>query len=227
MNYAKHYNALIDRARNRILEGYVERHHTIPRCLGGTDNKENIVELTAEEHYVAHQLLVKMNPGHAGLASAAFLMTATSPVGPTRPKNKTYSWLRKCLSESLKGRKYSNETKEKLRQSAINQWKKLTESEKEVITQKMRDAKVDYIPWNKGIKTGIKTSGCFEKGNKPWNTGKPGLFLGGEHTNETKKHLSEVAKARPKVKCPHCEKVGQRNAMMQHHFEKCKFREAA
>lgn len=62
MNYKKHYDLPITRGKNRMLEGYVERHHIIPRCMGGTDDLENLVDLTPEEHYVAHQLLVKMNP---------------------------------------------------------------------------------------------------------------------------------------------------------------------
>ena len=62
MNYKKIYNALIERAQNRIIDGYAEKHHIIPRCMNGTDDKENIVELTPEEHFVAHQLLVKILP---------------------------------------------------------------------------------------------------------------------------------------------------------------------
>jgi hypothetical protein len=42
MNYQKIYNQIIERAQNRILEGYVEKHHIIPKCLGGLDNKELI-----------------------------------------------------------------------------------------------------------------------------------------------------------------------------------------
>ncbi|XAO17074.1 homing endonuclease [Escherichia phage FL23] len=60
MNYEKIYNSLIDRARNRALTGYKERHHIIPKCLGGSNDASNLVDLTPEEHYVAHQLLVKI-----------------------------------------------------------------------------------------------------------------------------------------------------------------------
>lgn len=35
-------------------------HHIKPRSLGGIDDKENIVKLTAREHFVCHWLLVKM-----------------------------------------------------------------------------------------------------------------------------------------------------------------------
>ena len=55
--YLKWYNLIIDRARNRTIEGYVEVHHIVPKSLGGTDEERNLVALTAREHLVAHMLL--------------------------------------------------------------------------------------------------------------------------------------------------------------------------
>lgn len=80
MNYEKIYNALVEKAKVRGLdkkqqEGYFEIHHILPRCLGGGDDKSNLVMFTAREHYVAHLLLWKMNPGHVGLFTAAFFMS--------------------------------------------------------------------------------------------------------------------------------------------------------
>ena len=89
MNYSAHYDRLIERARHRVFEGYRERHHVLPRCMGGGNERENLVNLTAEEHYVAHQLLVKTHPGNGGLALAAMRM-AKQCTG-----NKAYGWLRK------------------------------------------------------------------------------------------------------------------------------------
>ena len=60
MNYTKHYNLLIERTKGRILEGYVEKHHILPRAFGGSNDKENIARLTAREHFIAHLLLYKM-----------------------------------------------------------------------------------------------------------------------------------------------------------------------
>lgn len=96
MNYKRHYDALIERARIRQLSGYVERHHIVPKCMGGGNEPANIVRLTAEEHFVAHQLLVKMFPEHRGLIG----------------------WLRRrfsaMISETLKGRIRSPETRAKI-----------------------------------------------------------------------------------------------------------------
>ena len=89
MNYEKIYNALINRTQNRVIESYTEKHHIVPRCIGGNDDPNNLVALTPEEHYVAHQLLCKMYPNNHSLAKAAMMMTAH------RPNNKVYGWLRK------------------------------------------------------------------------------------------------------------------------------------
>jgi len=60
MNYRCVYDCIIDRAKDRILINYKEKHHIIPRCLGGKDDKENLVWLTAREHFICHFLLTKI-----------------------------------------------------------------------------------------------------------------------------------------------------------------------
>jgi hypothetical protein len=61
--YQTWYQNITDRARDRKLDCYTEKHHIIPRSLGGTDDADNLVDLTAREHFVCHWLLVKMNSG--------------------------------------------------------------------------------------------------------------------------------------------------------------------
>ena len=113
MNYQQIYNNLIDRAARRISEGYVEKHHIVPRCLGGTDAKENIVNLYPEEHFLAHQLLVKLYPTNVHLANAAMIMTIHNT--KTRMNNKLFGWLRKRASQTATGIPKSEETKAKMR----------------------------------------------------------------------------------------------------------------
>ena len=101
MDYQKIYNALIDRANNRISEGYIEKHHIIPRCLGGTDDKINLVALYPEEHFLAHQLLVKLHPTNKKLLFAAQLMTTHST--NNRINNKMFGWMKRRLSLLMSG----------------------------------------------------------------------------------------------------------------------------
>lgn len=63
MNYFKLYKNLIENAKFRetnnlnVLGEYYETHHIVPRSLGGSNDKTNLVALTAKEHYIAHHLL--------------------------------------------------------------------------------------------------------------------------------------------------------------------------
>jgi len=62
--YRKLYFNIIDSYKNRDLSGeYTESHHIIPKCMGGKNNKDNIVVLTAKAHYVCHHLLTKFTTG--------------------------------------------------------------------------------------------------------------------------------------------------------------------
>lgn len=91
MNYQQIYNNLISKGRVQILDPdtYTENHHVIPRCMGGSDDESNLVRLTPEQHYVAHQLLAKIHK-LPGLYYAAKVMCA----GEAR-SNKLYGWIRR------------------------------------------------------------------------------------------------------------------------------------
>lgn len=50
-------NIIINRINSPISEG--ENHHIIPRSMGGSNEKENIIKLTPKEHYICHLCLTK------------------------------------------------------------------------------------------------------------------------------------------------------------------------
>lgn len=97
MNYAAIYERLIYRARHRTIDRYVERHHVVPRCMGGSDDADNLVDLTAEEHFLAHALLVKIYPSHPRLIYALSMMCMNR--NGRRQNNKLYAWHRRRHAE--------------------------------------------------------------------------------------------------------------------------------
>lgn len=99
MNYKLHYDLLIEKARNRSIlkTEYKEIHHILPRCLGGTDDQENLISLFPEEHLIAHLLLVKIYPNNKKLIYAANMMTSFYSTS-----NKKYLWLKKQHSELMR-----------------------------------------------------------------------------------------------------------------------------
>lgn len=132
MDYSAAYTRLIERARMRSLTCYSEQHHIKPRCLGGNDEPENLVRLTPEEHFVAHQLLVQMYPGESSLATAAYMMTVASS-GHVR-NNKLYGWLRRKHAQNISAIQsvrnsqqgtcwvHSNGVAKKVRREELDQW---------------------------------------------------------------------------------------------------------
>ena len=128
--YTSIYNLIIEKAQKRILIFYKEKHHIIPRSLGGNDDPANLVELTAREHFICHLLLTKMTSGHnkSKMCQAAWMMASVAGKGQDRYKvnNRTYERLRLAMSAIKKekstwnkGIQPSIETRLKLRKAAL------------------------------------------------------------------------------------------------------------
>ena len=107
MNYLTIYQNLISIAKHREhVIGYSEKHHIIPRCLGGTNDSENLVKLTAREHFIAHLLLAKIHGGT--LWHAVKLMASVH-----RYNSRLYEVARRKHSEFLSIQNKKNKTKPK------------------------------------------------------------------------------------------------------------------
>jgi hypothetical protein len=133
MNYQRIYNALCKRGRDRILVEYTEKHHVLPRCLGGSDSNDNLTKLTAKEHYLAHYLLTKMYPGDYKLLHAFACMARVSPQQQRTYMSIHYEKMTAARSEAMKinnpakGGAWNSGTLghgQKLRKSAITDWEK-------------------------------------------------------------------------------------------------------
>jgi len=76
MNYERIYFELINKAKGReiIAKQYYEKHHILPKCMGGNNSLENIVKLTYREHILAHWMLYRIYPTNRSLANAFHIM---------------------------------------------------------------------------------------------------------------------------------------------------------
>jgi hypothetical protein len=64
--YERTYYRLMYMARGRLkIKGEHETHHIVPRAIGGSDSKDNLVHLTYREHFLAHWLLALFTEGEA------------------------------------------------------------------------------------------------------------------------------------------------------------------
>jgi len=135
MDHQRIYNQIIDRAVARTLpaEVYVERHHIVPRCVGGSNDASNIVSLTGREHFLCHWLLCRANPKNKRLAIAFDWMTKKHyPARSHRtPSSRVIAEARELSSKArkgvkrpsvsikLRGRLVSEETKLKRHQTKL------------------------------------------------------------------------------------------------------------
>lgn len=77
MDYHRIYREFIaDRKNKPVPIGYTERHHILPKSFGGSDDAENLIDLTADDHFFAHLLLAKAHGGKMG--SALFLLVTAA-----------------------------------------------------------------------------------------------------------------------------------------------------
>jgi hypothetical protein len=77
MNYQKVYNQVVERAKSQNRskkDSYYESHHIVPKCMGGSNDKNNLVLLTGREHYICHALLFMEHPTDRRIAHAFYLM---------------------------------------------------------------------------------------------------------------------------------------------------------
>lgn len=109
MNYQKIYDDICKRGQERILpEGtYVEKHHIVPKCLGGGNEKSNITPLTAREHFLVHYILTRIYPNNSKIWNACFKM-CHSGNGQKRfiPNSRLYEFIKIELNKLTKGKTY-------------------------------------------------------------------------------------------------------------------------
>jgi len=167
MNYERIYNAIIERAKNRKLEGYKERHHIIPKCIGGIDDASNLAELTAKEHFICHLLLVQIYPNDKKLVYALWRMVNSKGRYDKRyiPSGRIYEFIKQThasvMSETYTGRKMSKECIEKrklTRKSFVH-----TEMTKEKIS-KANSGKIRSDEFKQNLSK-------LHKGKQAWNKG--------------------------------------------------------
>lgn len=103
MDYQRIYIEFIaDRKRRAAsLVGYSEKHHILPRCLGGGEQSENIVRLTAGDHFFAHLLLAKIHGGPLWYAINALI--AGQRIGDRKADRRFMLRARRYYEQARKG----------------------------------------------------------------------------------------------------------------------------
>ena len=171
-NYEEFISNIIEtRGRFACGEEYHERHHITPRCLGGTDDESNLIDLFAKEHFIAHKLLAQENPMSDGLVYAWWMMATVGSENQERYElsPEEYEEAKKAFSiaqrERMLGHIESEETRLKKSLNATQRWADLSRREEhrqkltgrkhsEESIQKMKNAalnRCEDLEWRKRI----------------------------------------------------------------------------
>lgn len=125
MDYQRLYDNLVATYQSqtkdsvRAIHGYSERHHVVPRCLGGLDAAENLVDLPARVHFVLHRLLVKIHPHNRSLWWALHNMVAGKNQQGTERHYRITSRTYATLKSNLAALGRSEETKAKISEALM------------------------------------------------------------------------------------------------------------
>lgn len=229
MNYQLIYNQLIEKAKNRILDGYIERHHIIPRCLGGSDVEDNLVRLTAREHFIAHKLLHFIDPTHRGLIAAYWCMaTMKRNNREYHISSHEYERLKILFSEARKAFTHTDETKQKIGESHKLIWtleRRQEYSERQKGKTHTDETKQKIRELNLGKIISEETKQKMQKPKSELTKQKlREAAIGKPHTDETKQKIRAAKLGMPslKVTCTYCGLIGGVNNMKRYHFDNCK-----
>jgi hypothetical protein len=238
--YTRWYYAIVERAQRRAstrkqaneLLGYSERHHIIPESFftnrqrtgtagwvaGNPNDSNNLVFLTAREHFFCHLLLTKMCED--GIASKKMIFAFWMILASKKQKyvnSRWYAVLRECqaiqIGNTNRGKFCSEETRAKRSKSLkgikkSEEWlRKIGEAQKGVPKSDSHRAALSG-PKSEAHKAALKLAA---KTRKP-------------HTAESnlKRAQKLKNKKRPTLTCPHCGKLGGVGNMGRWHFDNCK-----
>lgn len=224
MNYRKIYDNLINTRKERKLckSVYVEKHHVIPKVMGGDNNPNNLIELTAREHFLAHWLLYKIHKS-SQMAMAYFSMTRKGKGQDRRITSRQYQSAKVAMSKSKKGEGnfWYGTTGPMGGKTHTDDFKKKHKIIMREASKHKKGREASNIP---GFDQGKGKEHQFKTGYIPWNKGKIGKeshIYGTKRSEETK---AKLRKPKRKVSCPHCNKIGGISQMKRWHYENCKYK---
>lgn len=247
--YTTWYKNITKNAKNRSISGYTEKHHIIPKSLGGSDSDSNIVKLTAREHFICHWLLTKTTTGTSRqkMVYALRVLRANNPHQQryeTKITSRVYENLKKeysiIQSEKVAGKNnpmygdnfYRSEEGRRSQSTGVS-------GDKNGSKQPKARAKIS------ASKLGKKRAQFSDewKDNLSNNHKSKSNDFNGKHSEETKRKIGDAMRGkkrdplvseqvaqklrglkRSKKQCPHCNKMIAVNTYPRWHGGNCKLK---
>jgi len=192
--YTLWYYNIVSRANARALnlDTYTEKHHIIPKSLGGTNATANLTMLTGREHFICHILLTKMTTGvkKYKMIHAAIGMKRSRKYQIRYINSRLYEQIKKEFAEISrernKGKTISAETRAKM--SAAAKGKLKTEETRAKMSAAAKGKSKGPMSDEEKLKRSFALKGrpSHKKGKK----------TGAQHTLESKAKIAESNRRR-------------------------------
>ena len=203
MNYLTQYNNLIASRKNILRKKgigiYYEKHHIVPKWLGGTDIKDNLILLTAKEHFIAHLLLWKYYRDRSS-ALAFHKMTKS---------NNTKQQRKFTAKQFEKARIAFIET-----QTGDKNWTRINGSPNKGKSNPNKGKKLGKRIWMAGDNNPAKTKESRNKISK--------ALAGRKKTLEHLQKLNDIFHSKSKLVCPNCSSIVDYRNFGRWHGNNCK-----
>jgi len=226
--YTRWYYAIVANAQSRITSDYTEKHHIVPKSLGGSNSSENLVALTAREHFVCHWLLTKMvdHKKHRYQMWNAF----SCMLYRENPRQERYKVTSKIFEnikkegakvKSIKfsgdnnpmfGKTHSEDAKAKIRKTHVGR-KKTDQERRNISLSSLGKPKTD------SHKMSLKKSWANNKENRS-GVNHPGY--GKELDSNRKEKIRQGVLNMPLHTCEHCGKITTKGNYKRWHSDNCK-----
>jgi hypothetical protein len=207
--YSCYYYSIVNRAKSRELpkETYTETHHIIPKSLGGDNTKENLVKLTAREHFICHLLLPRMLTGIAkrNMTFAIWsMLNRDHSKQRSRHKVNSHTYQRLNIQVAIassqlhKGKIVSEATRTKMsnsrkKHSGPNKGKEMSADQKQKLSVAHKGKIIAPETVAKILESRKHYQHSEDTKQKIANSNKGKIVI---HTDETKKKISESSKGR-------------------------------
>ena len=208
--YTTWYNNIITQAQQRVnCTEYTEKHHILPRSLGGSNIKSNLVRLTAREHFVCHLLLPKMVTGihRRSMWYASYMMTRGIRNKHYTPTSRLYQLVRNNMITANKERPSACKGKPNPGVAERNRLKK----------------GIPIGPMSASHKDKLRKPKS-EEHKKKLSAARLGKSWGYKHSEETKLKMSVSSTGRfqGEAECEFCKKITSIGNYKRWHGNNCK-----